>query len=157
MIISSKLPSHPCTTAITSRSRSHQFNAQRALQALLCRLLVVCGAQGDLVAARVRRPGGAASRAGDREAGAGARRDSARGDFTRQIRAFRISLHRYNAACLSLTPHLSGVWAMVLASEPLQRFTHHRKPLKRLGSWYACHSHLAEVRPDGAGIGEMRR
>ena len=63
-----------------------------------------------------------------------------------QIRAFRISPHMYNAACLSLTPYFSGVWAMVSASEPLERFTHHRKPLKRLGSRFACHTHLAEAR-----------
>ena len=59
----------------------------------------------------------------------GARQDSSRGDFTLRIRAFRISLPSYNAACLSLTPHLSGVWAVVSGSEPLQRFTRHRKPL----------------------------
>jgi hypothetical protein len=41
------------------------------------------------------------------------------------------------AACLSLTPRFSGVWAMVSASEPLQRFTHHRKPLKRLWGLFA--------------------
>ena len=51
----------------------------------------------------------------------------------------------YNAACLSLTPHLSGVWAMVSASEPLQRFTHHRKPLKRLWNLFACHTHPTEA------------
>ena len=50
-----------------------------------------------------------------------------------------------NAACLSLTPHFSGVWAIVSAPEPLQRFTHHRKPLKRFGCWFACHTHLAEA------------
>jgi len=76
----------------------------------------------------------------------GARLDSSRGDFTLQIRAFRISLPRYNAACLSLTPRLSGVWAVVSASEPLQRFTRHSKPLKRLWSRFACHTHLAEAR-----------
>ena len=80
------------------------------------------------------------------ESGVGARLDSSRGDFTLQIRAVRISLHRYNVACLSLTPHLSGVWAVVSGSEPLQRFTRRRKPLKRLGSLFACHTHLAEAR-----------
>ncbi|MEI7935338.1 MAG: hypothetical protein WCK27_01500, partial [Verrucomicrobiota bacterium] len=55
--------------------------------------------------------------------GGGASQDSSRGDFTRQIRAFRISLPGYNAACLSLTPHLSGVGAVVSGAEPLQRFT----------------------------------
>ena len=43
-------------------------------------------------------------------------------NFTLQIRAFRISLPSYNVACLSLTPHLSGVWAVVSGPEPLQRF-----------------------------------
>ena len=28
----------------------------------------------------------------------------------------------------------------------LLRFTRHRKPLKRLGSLFACHTHLAEAR-----------
>ena len=51
----------------------------------------------------------------------------------------------YNAACLSLTPHLSGVWAMVSASEPLQRSAHHRKPLKRLWNLFACHTHPTEA------------
>ena len=50
---------------------------------------------------------------------------SSRGDFTPPIRAFCRSLPGYNAACLSLTPRFSGVWAMVSASEPLQRFPHH--------------------------------
>jgi hypothetical protein len=53
--------------------------------------------------------------------------------------------HIYTAACLSLTPRFSGVWAMVSASEPLQRFTRHRKPLKRLWGLFACHTHPAEA------------
>ena len=52
---------------------------------------------------------------------------------------------------LSLTPHLSGVWAMVSGSEPLQRFTRRRKPLKRLGSRFACHtSSSIKVKPQAA-------
>ena len=34
---------------------------------------------------------------------------------------------------------------MAAASEPLQRFTHHPKPLKRLGDLFARHTHPAEA------------
>gem|GEM_PF-3059191 len=40
------------------------------------------------------------------------------------------------------TPRFSGVWAMVSASEPLQRFVDRRKPLKRLCDSSACHTPL---------------
>ena len=73
----------------------------------------------------------------------GAGQFSSRGDSAPQIRACRLSIHRYNAACLSLTPRLSWVWATVLAPKPLQRFTQQPKPLKRLGDLFACHTHPA--------------
>ena len=78
----------------------------------------------------------------------GASQDSSRGDFTRQIRAFRISLPSYNAACLSLTPNFSWVCGgrradgTASAVSPSRGFARihagagrrgHRKPLKRLG------------------------
>ena len=67
------------------------------------------------------------------------------------IRAFCRSLPGYNAACLSLTPRFSGVWAMVSASEPLQRFPHHpRAALKSVRA-------IPNPRPEDRRPKETRR